>query len=251
MGWDVDIVHRTNDYLVDADYWSRLDADLCYDPSFRQYLHLVANLRRTHPSPRGFPIREENMPYYCGPRIPAEHCPDGTSTDEMNSTFNTQAKVTVCLPGLTTLHGGIDNNILFCQPVRFGIFESSNTASNIRALYNSDCPALAYRAMAFTWAIYGFNTGHFFSTILKRNLPFQTVLACDPYESNRALIREFAPSCPHMLPSAASLLDHIRGSGDSGSIDGYIIHLHCYQSSKPASAFWNIQAFIVAQLRLI
>jgi hypothetical protein len=24
MGWDVDIAHRTNDYLVDADYWSRL-----------------------------------------------------------------------------------------------------------------------------------------------------------------------------------------------------------------------------------
>jgi hypothetical protein len=157
----------------------------------------------------------------------------------------------VCLPGLTTSHEGIDNNILFCQPVKFGIFVSSNTASNIRALYNSDCPALAYHAMAFTWAIYGFNTGHFFSTISKRNLPFQTVLACDPYESNRALFREFAPLCSHVLPSAASLLDHIRGSGESGSIDGYIIHSHCYQSSKPALAFWNIQAFIVAQLRLI
>jgi hypothetical protein len=105
--------------------------------------------------------------------------------------------------------------------------------------------------MAFTWAIYGFNTGHFFSTISKRNLPFLTVLACDPYKSNRALFREFAPSCPHVLPSAASLLDHIRGSGDSGSINGYIIHLHCYQSSEPASAFWNIQASIVAQLCLI
>ena len=35
MGWDVDIVHWTNDYLVDADNWSRLDSDLCYDPSFR------------------------------------------------------------------------------------------------------------------------------------------------------------------------------------------------------------------------
>ncbi len=242
MGWDVDIVHRTNDYLVDADYWSCLDTDLCYDPLFRQYLHLVANLRHTHPSPRGLPMREENMPYYCGPRIPAEHCPDGTSTDEMNSTFETHAKVAVCLPGLTTLHGGIDNNILFCRPARFGIFESSITAFDIRALYNSDCPALAYRAMAFTWAIYGFNTGHFFSTISKCNLPFQTVLARNPYESNRALFRELAPSCPHVLPSAASLLDHIRGSGDSGLIDGYIIHSHHYQSSKPALAFWNIQA---------
>jgi hypothetical protein len=114
MGWDIDIVHRTNDYLVDADYWSCLDADLCYDPSFCQYLHLVADLRRTHPSPHGLPMREENIPYYHGPRIPAKHCPDGTSTDETNSTFDTQATVTVCLPGLTTSHEGIDNNILIC-----------------------------------------------------------------------------------------------------------------------------------------
>jgi hypothetical protein len=67
MGWDFDIVYPTNDYLADADYWSPLNADLCYNSSFRQYLHLVANLRRTHPSPCGLPMREENMPYYCGP----------------------------------------------------------------------------------------------------------------------------------------------------------------------------------------
>jgi hypothetical protein len=34
MGWDVDIIHRINDYLADANYWSRLNADLCYNPSF-------------------------------------------------------------------------------------------------------------------------------------------------------------------------------------------------------------------------
>jgi hypothetical protein len=34
MCWDVDIVHRTNNFLVDADYWSWLNADLCYNPTF-------------------------------------------------------------------------------------------------------------------------------------------------------------------------------------------------------------------------
>jgi hypothetical protein len=166
----------------------------------------------------------------------------------MNATIDVHgsANVATCLTNTETSH-----DILCCRPVTFGIFESGIAPRNTRALYNSDCPALAYCAMRFTWAIYGFNTGHFFSTILKRNLPFQTVLACDPYESNHALFREFAQSCPHVLPSTASLLDHIRGSGDSGSIDGYIIHLHRYQSSKPASAFWSIQASIVAQLCLI
>jgi hypothetical protein len=34
IGWDIDIVHHTNDYLVGANYWSRLNADLGYNPSF-------------------------------------------------------------------------------------------------------------------------------------------------------------------------------------------------------------------------
>ena len=58
MGWDVDIVHRTNNYLVDANYWSRLDSDLCYDPSFKKYLHLVAELQRAHPPPRNCRLKK-------------------------------------------------------------------------------------------------------------------------------------------------------------------------------------------------
>jgi hypothetical protein len=86
--------------------------------------------------------------------------------------------------------------------------------------------------------------------MLKRNLPFHIVLACNPYESNRALFHEFV-RCPLVLPSAAALLDHIRGSGDQGPIDGYLIHSHRYQNSEPATAFWTIQASIMAQLRII
>ncbi len=36
MCWDVDIVHQNNNYLVDADYWSRLGADLCFDLLFKK-----------------------------------------------------------------------------------------------------------------------------------------------------------------------------------------------------------------------
>jgi hypothetical protein len=64
MEWDVNIVHRTNNYLVDADYWSPLDMDLCYYPSFRQYLRLTAELHRKHPPPTMLPMQAEHMPYY-------------------------------------------------------------------------------------------------------------------------------------------------------------------------------------------
>jgi hypothetical protein len=83
MGWDVDIVHHTNDHLIDVDYWSRLESDLCYDPSFRQYLHLVLELPHTHSPPTDLPMKSTNMPYYCGPHIPVEQGLTRTSTDEM------------------------------------------------------------------------------------------------------------------------------------------------------------------------
>jgi hypothetical protein len=83
MGWDMDIVHRTNNHLVDADYWSWLESDLCYDPTFRQYLHLVLELRRTHPPPTNLPMKAKNMPYYRCLCIPVKHCPAGTSMDEV------------------------------------------------------------------------------------------------------------------------------------------------------------------------
>jgi hypothetical protein len=68
MGRDIDIVHRTNDYLADADYWSRLDADLCSDPSFQCYLPLIAELHKKHPPPTKLPMRTAIIPYYRGPR---------------------------------------------------------------------------------------------------------------------------------------------------------------------------------------
>ena len=117
-------------------------------------------------------------------------------------------------------------------------------------MYNSEFPALAYCVAWFSWAIYSFNSGHFASTILTRNLPFAVTLACDPYAYGRALFTEFT-GCRCILPSAAALLDHIRGSGEPGLIDGYLTHSHRYQTSDPTHAFWSIQASIVTQMQLI
>jgi len=176
MGWDVDIVHRTNDYLVDANYWSWLDSDLCYDLSFREYLHIVSDLRRAHPPLTDLPMKPENMPYYRGPRIPIEHCQLGTSTDEVDVDVNATALMTTILT-----QGDIGHTNLSIHPFQVGTFNSMPLGS-LRTNYNADIPALAYRATTFSWALYGFNSGHFASTVEKRNLPIQVVLACDPFE---------------------------------------------------------------------
>jgi hypothetical protein len=249
MGWDVDIVHCTNDYLVDADYWLQLDLNLCYDPSFKKYLHLVAELQQMHPPPKELPMQIEHVPYYCGPHIPADHCPEGTSTDVDGDDADAKAVATNLISSIVTQ--GIEGHTCICNhPAVFGHFPHGMVVKPIRTLYNLKFPALAYQATNFLSAINGFNSGHFLSTMSKRNLPFHVVSAFDPYESNRALFHEFV-RCPLVLPSAAALLDHICGSGDQRPIDGYLIHSHRHQNSEPAMAFWTIQASIVAQLCII
>jgi hypothetical protein len=44
MYWDVDILHRNDNYLVDADYWSCLGTDLCFNLLFKKYLELTRSL---------------------------------------------------------------------------------------------------------------------------------------------------------------------------------------------------------------
>jgi hypothetical protein len=138
-------------------------------------------------------------------------------------------------------------------PVQFGTFSLSdapNTKPILQVLYNSEPPVIAYSASHFPWAVYGFNSGHFVSTIEQRNLPFLIILACDPYAHGRALFHKIT-KCPTLLPSAGALLDHICASGNTSPIDGYLIHSHRYQSSEPTTTFWLLQASIVEQLYAI
>ncbi len=69
MGWDADIVHRNDHYIINADYWLRLGADLCFDPLFKTYLDLTRTLCHGNPPPTSFPMKSENMPYCRGPRV--------------------------------------------------------------------------------------------------------------------------------------------------------------------------------------
>jgi hypothetical protein len=44
MCWDVDIVHRPDLHLVDADYWSCLGVNVDFDPLFQDYLEYTLKL---------------------------------------------------------------------------------------------------------------------------------------------------------------------------------------------------------------
>ena len=173
------------------------------------------------------------MPYYRGPRLP-KSMPD------------TVSRVATTLAPTNTGSQHLAN-----WPISFGFSAvPSGLDLPVKSFYNSDLSTTAGLLSHFDWAVYGFNSGHFVHTIHDRGLPFRIVLAADPFSNGRALFQELT-TCPTILSGASALLDHIRGSGLTSKLTGYLIHSHRYQGSEPTRKFWDLQAHIVTQFRLI
>ena len=80
MLWVMGPYHRTNDWLIDADYFSRCDADLCYDPLVMEYLNKTIKLCKLYPPVSGAMLPHQNMPCFRGPRIQAQLPADAVPT---------------------------------------------------------------------------------------------------------------------------------------------------------------------------
>jgi hypothetical protein len=244
MCWDVDIVHRPDSELIDANYWSCFGANLNFDPLFRRYLELTHHLRWSSLAPTDLPMRPENMPYYRGPRIQKPT----PATDAANALH-----IQTLLIDLIVLDGRGHTHLLNV-PVWFVDLSSSMTNTSCLALartfLNNEFARFARETMNFNWAVYSFSNGHFTSTIESRNLPFTIHLACNSTERGRSLFHEFANSAT-VFSSGNNILNYIRASGNQSVISGYLINSYRFQTSEVTSLFWKLQLSIIAQLRLI
>jgi hypothetical protein len=162
MCWDVNIVHQNDHYIADANYWSQLSKDLCFDPLFKAYLDLTRSLCLENPPSSALPMQLENMPYYRGPRIatpPAD-------TDDTTNAAHCQAIYSSVM---------INNCFGLCHlshvPVKFGNFKQA-LPPRARALHNNGFPCYTQQVLQFSWAVYSFHGGHFASTIQSQNLHF-------------------------------------------------------------------------------
>jgi hypothetical protein len=124
------------------------------------------------------------------------------------------------------------------------------TPPNAWLLHNDEFPCYAQQVLQFSWAVYSVQGGHFASTIQFWNLPFHISLVCEPYKSGRSLFQEFT-SCRQIFNSSMDMLNHIRASGDTSVIHGYLIQSPRFQTSDTTTKFWKLQAIIIAQLCLI
>jgi hypothetical protein len=237
MCWDVDIIHRNDTHLTDADYWSCLGADICYNPLFKSYLNSDQGLRENFPAPSALPMLPENMPYYHGPRVILPSTCEAITSDVNYCHYIQSTIVHHNLHGLSHLS---------VTPVKFGDFDTVTPLDN-HASTNHKFPCYAQQVVHYSWVVYSFGSGHFASTILSQCLPFCLKLACDQYNVGRALFREFT-TCTQIFNTGKDLLHHIRSSGNCSQIHSYLIHSLCFWDSNTTSQFWQLQSSIVTQL---
>ena len=227
MCWDVDIVHRPDTKLIDADYWSRLGVDLDFNPLFWEYIQFTHQLRKSNPPPTEVTMRPENMPYYRGPRIQRP-------TTESNAADNLHAGN--LLTELITSNGCGPTH-LSNVPICFGFMDSSAQAnSSTHVLLNSKFACYARKATQFNWAVYAFSNGHFISSIDSHQLPFTISLACDTTEQGRSLFHKFAPNAK-VFSSGNDFLHHIRASNEQAIVNGYLINSYSFRTSEVTSSF--------------
>ena len=240
MCWDVDIVHRPDTELVDADYWSRLGVDLEYDPLYTQYLQQTRQYRTSHPAVSELPMLPANMPYYRGPRIQP-------TADE------TAAEASHIQTLMTAIATPVPNSptILSITPIKFLTSKRRAVhAPDARVMYNSEFASYALQVSEFSWAVYNFSNGHFLSSIQSLTLSFGIRIGCDTTPRGRSLFGEFAPEA-QVFSTGNDFLNHIRSSGDRSVLHGYLINTFRFRTTEITNTFWQLQLQIVAQLRLI
>jgi hypothetical protein len=220
-------------------------------------------------------MEPKNMPYFCGPCLPniLSTEPDNSSPTTgtlpiKDSKINTNPASEPALfafgetgsrhladlaskPALLALVE-TGSQHLANWPVAFGSVQHPCLPRrwDKQCLYNSHLTLTAKAIAHFDWAVYGFNSGNFISSIRSLGLPFNITLSADPFVNGCSLFTEFSTTPSPILSGASALLHHVRSSGITSILSGYLIHSHRYLTTKPTSCFWEIQASIVTQLRL-
>jgi hypothetical protein len=237
----MDIEHRNNSHLVDTDYWSRLGTDLCFDPLLKDYIQRANFLCKKHPLLTKLPMLPKNQPYYWPPRNPVQlKDPPAAAIlqpQDIVLAHHDANKIIPCLGGGCPNVPDTGMQYLSNWPISIGDFPAISTAtpSSVHSLYNSDLTADARSLSCFDWMVYGLNGGHFISSTCSVGLPFAIVLTSDNYAHGRSLFTELS-ACTDPIPGRCrALLDHVKASGITSKILGYLIHSKRYDSTQPTS----------------
>ena len=143
----------------------------------------------------------------------------------------TNSNVTIDVPSqhLSLICSQIDKQpcplTLSVIPVHMGFHASAFKAKDVKSLKNNNIPSLASETIRSAWAIYGFNSGHFISTLASTNMGIDIVLCADPLPTGRAMFKQFTSS-PVIETSTDGLVKYLSSINNRCQIHGYFFHSH-------------------------
>ncbi len=148
MCWDMVIKHRNDVCLTDANYFSHLGADLCFDPLLKKKVQEVDSIHRRSLTPTKLPIAPMNQPYFHGPHLNMPHKWEQHPSAPHPPDSGELAAITTT--GLQHLSN---------WPVTFETAAPANAICNVMpcCLYNLDITSAASMLAHFDWAVYSFN----------------------------------------------------------------------------------------------
>jgi hypothetical protein len=154
MCWNMVIGHHNDAFFTDADYFSWLGANLCFNHLLKGYVHQAHALCCCSPVPTNMPIAPEFQLYLRGPRINSPQ----SQPPPQGLAMHANVATIPATPGLQHLHN---------WPVSFGCFPQSLESDDVapHCLYNCKLTQAASMLAHFNWAVYGLNSRHFLSTI--------------------------------------------------------------------------------------
>jgi hypothetical protein len=211
--WDMVIEHHNDVCLTNTNYFSWLGTDLCFDTPLKDYIQHIGAIWRCSPTQQNFRLHPNTSPTSAAHASTCLKKPRRISRQPPPST--PVAEPTVGLQPLSH------------QPVSFRTHAPNAIRDDPTAhcLYNSEITRAAGMLVHFDWAVYGFSSSHFWSTIQGQGLPFRVILACDPFVHGPALDCDLS-GCKMITDTAPAMLDYICGSGITSKLTGYLIHSH-------------------------
>ena len=97
--------------------------------------------------------------------------------------------IATILDSFVSGHSGGMHHCLNIVPILFEYVAPEKISAAAKPMFGHQVCAVAREAPTFLWAMYVFNSGHFFPNLASWNIPFVVVLAADIRHCRRALLK--------------------------------------------------------------
>ena len=162
MGFWFTIVHRSNQFLIKPDYWSRAELDVTFDLSLAEYIKLCTKYKEDHPPP------SDNL---TSRNILGHRSNSVQSLKPEDSLINSYQPVPSCL---------------YHIPVKYPSEKYNHLNLLSSTIVESNC-----NINIMSWCVYGFSTGHIFQYKESSSCLFVVIFGANVNPLGRSMLINF------------------------------------------------------------